>query len=115
MQYRSLISRINDYLASMQPSDKPNLNPSSMAEEILEKFRSDEDFNRRIISVINRFSAEELDVVAYLKAVLRHQSLFLQSPETIEGNIRGLDARFREDGLDTASSEDRPLRKQSSI
>ena len=103
MQHRSLIRRIEDYLASACASNKANVDPSSIAEEILKEFRDDEDFNRRIVSVADRFSAEGLDTSAYLKAALKKPQLFSLLSETIEANIRGLAACFPEEGLDTAA------------
>ena len=103
MRHRSLIHRINDFLAATQPSGKTDSDLGSMAEKIMKEFHGDEDFNHRIVSVASRFAAEWLDTASYLKAALKQPSLFTQSPETIEANIRGLVARFPEEGLDTAS------------
>jgi hypothetical protein len=103
MQHHSLIRRINDFLASAPSFDKPNGASSFMAEQILEEFRSDEDFNRRIVAVAGRFSAEGLDATACLKAAVKQPALFGLSPKTIEANIRGLVARFSAEGLDAAA------------
>jgi len=57
------------------------------------------DFKGKVETLVSLFAPEGLTLPDYLSAALDKPSLFYQSPETIENNIRALVKKFEAEGL----------------
>ena len=54
---------------------------------------------QNVNGTVEKFEKEGLTSDDYLRACIKHPSLFYRLPETIENNVRGLTKRFEKEGL----------------
>jgi len=57
------------------------------------------DFRSKVNAIVEEFSADGLTLENYLRAAVKHPSVFYQAPATVHANIEGVVRYFRKDGL----------------
>ena len=55
---------------------------------------------KQSLALVEKFKEDGLDTKSYVKSCIRQPSLFHQSPDTIEKNVKDLVEKFKDEELD---------------